>query len=123
MKKTLMLSAATAAVVLMLGSATGIAQELSSCGTGALTGAAWTTQTQTVGTTSTLCFHGGSGNVVACDDPGNHVQVDTTAGSRQIRVHSNPDQNCFIAGSEEPGGCEISRTGGTGSTDFGYCGG
>jgi hypothetical protein len=37
--KTLTLSAAAAAVVLMLGSATGIAQELSACGTGALTGA------------------------------------------------------------------------------------
>jgi hypothetical protein len=119
--KTTILLGAAAGAMMLLG-AGGAWAQLANCTQGQLTGAAWTTVTESTGEDSTTCYSGGSGNIVDCDSPGNHVRVTTTAGSVDTRVHqSNPNQNCVIAGSEQEGSCEIDRTGGTGSTEFGYC--
>jgi hypothetical protein len=119
--KTTILLGAAAGAMMLLGASGAWTQTLPECNTGQLTGAAWTTVTEPVGSDSTTCYAGGSGNEVDCESEGNHVQVTRTAGSVDTRQHSNPNQNCVIAGSEQEGSCDISRTGGTGNTDFDYC--
>jgi hypothetical protein len=109
-----------AAVALIIGSTGALALE--EC-TGARTG--WTEAVVAGGDPVVTCYSGGSGNTVECTDPGNHVVVTQTPPGYKTLTQpgSSPNpQVCIVPNSQTGGGCDITRSGGTGSIDFGYCG-
>jgi hypothetical protein len=111
------LLSAAAAAFLMVGSTGAFA--LSNCTSGQVTAPGLVSTTGT-GASSTTCYHGESGNVVDCTDPGNHVVV---AETETFTIRTDPGTGnpiCKVAGSESTS-CDISRSMEVGSIDFEYC--